>query len=298
MLEDLAWKYMALTEFQIWLFASCFFVLGGLSAALLHRGGLTLTPTPYFALCGLLVLGIATAQAIWLMTRIAMLEGWLFGLIGLEVLFDFAAGYVAVVLGQARSRDAFGHGRAGIFSIIPFAVLVLLFSPSRMPAQSRAAFSSLSGTTGVVIGIVLLTLSHGFRREILPLVEANALAASVEPALAERYIGVEIRQNSVPVVLRSVAESTVVPEALEAGMILKEVVAEGYVLRFVYVLAPGTELDHAVLEEIPSVLCNNSAFRQLMEGGARIDYQYNGTSISGEGALLESLSVTTEDCTV
>ena len=99
MLEDFAWSYIALSEAQIQLVSFGFIVMGGIFAALFHRGAAILARAPYFVLSSFVILGISVGQSIWLLATPAMQQGWLSGVIGLELVLSFVAGYVAVVFG-------------------------------------------------------------------------------------------------------------------------------------------------------------------------------------------------------
>ena len=152
MLEDFAWSYIALSEAQIQLVSFGFIVMGGIFAALFHRGAAILARAPYFVLSSFVILGISVGQSIWLLATPAMQQGWLSGVIGLELVLSFVAGYVAVVFGQARSRDAFGHSRGGILSLVPLANLALIFAPAQDPARPDPSIALARGGLGVVVG--------------------------------------------------------------------------------------------------------------------------------------------------
>ncbi|WP_309666054.1 hypothetical protein, partial [Tabrizicola sp.] len=184
MLEDLAWRYAMMSELQIWLFSIGFLAFGGVMAALLHRGTAVLNRAPYFALTALVTLGIALGQMIWLQGGQAMLHGWLSALIGLEAGFSLAAGYAMVVLGQARSRDALGHGRAGILSLVPLANLWLLFTPGQEPSRADPVIALLRGGMGVTVGVALMLLARGLSAGLEPMITERVEQVTEDPAHA------------------------------------------------------------------------------------------------------------------
>jgi hypothetical protein len=297
MLEDWAWGHIAHSELYLKLLSVGWMVLGGVLAALFQRGQFLLGRAAYFALSAMVVLGIAVFQAIWLWGGLAMQGGWLFWLVVLDASLSFAAGYGLVVLGQARSRDAFGHARAGIASLVPIANLWLLFMPGQEPWKATFVGTALRGGLGFLAGVGLLVLSRLVEAHIYPEIEAGVIAVGDDPALAERFARLEVRKNSVSSVLREIVKTTDVPQEVAGGPTLLNVEAVGAVLRFTYVFSsPGSTLPAGLGDEIRAVLCKNAAFSELLSNGARIEYRYDGFDLLGKPVVLADFAVTAVDC--
>ena len=294
MLEDMAWRILARSEAQIWMFSFGFLLLGAAAAAVAHRGAAVLNRAPYFALTSVVVMAIAVGQLIWLQTGLALVGGWLWGLCGLEALFSLTAGYALVVLGQARSRDVLGHGRAGILVLVPLANLWLLLAPGREPSLAGPVVAMFRGGIGVVVGLVMILGSRGLQGALGPMIEARVRVIAEDPAHAVRFLEFGLRQGGLDEMLRQIAAEVEVPTDLGDGISLRAVRAAGSVLQFQYeVTDPETELAYGAVDAIASDACADPFLGRLLTAGGRIEYLYRAAD-----ADIGTISVTQTDCEV
>ncbi|MCU0828438.1 MAG: hypothetical protein MUE52_13765 [Tabrizicola sp.] len=299
MLEDWAWQHIAHSELYVRLFSVGWALAGGVLAAVLHRGSAVLQRAPYFAMTGFVVLGIALFQYAWVMGGAAMQGGWLFWMIALDAAFSAAAGYVLVVLGQARSRDVLGHGKAGIASVVPLANLWLMFAPGQDPSRAGPVVPALRGGIGVALGLAMIVLSRLVEAQILPQVEAAFAAVAEDPALADRFIDLEFARSTPAQILSSIAQQTEVPQTFHDNLRLSEVVAEGLVLTYVYhLLEPEAELGFSAKDDTRRGFCEERFFVRLLNAGAQVVVVFRGTDAQGTEVELGRVSLATRDCQV
>jgi hypothetical protein len=299
MLEDWAWGHIANSEGYLKLFSLGWMVLGGVLAALFQRGQFRLGRAAYFALSAMVVLGIAVFQAIWLWGGVAMQGGWLFWLVALDAGLSFAAGYGLVVLGQARSRDALGHGRAGIASLVPIANLWLLFMPGQEPWKATFFGTALRGGLGVLAGVGFLVLSRLVEAHIYPEIEAGVIAVGDDPALADRFLELDLSRFTPEDLLQEIARQTEVPRMFDGGLSLMKVRVEGRVLTYVYqFVEPGGEINAILIEETRHTICLDPVFVRVLDSGAQVDFVYLGPTFDGEFVTLDRFSATAAHCRV
>lgn len=290
-LDLLAWRYLNLPDGALWVAAYAGLFLGGLVAAIRPRGQARTGRASYFARIGLILIGLSLTSLLGLLSPEALVGGWLWLLVAVDVAAYLVAGFLMVRAGQARSRDAWGHARLGILTLVPFAWFWLLFTPGRNPDP---------GHSGGRIGAVLLGIAGLVATRVMPVAVAEqatlrAEAAQSRPAVSDATIALMIRANGLPTYLNEVAEGLgVLPQNLGDGVTLERVRVEGNTLRFHYLLAdPEAELGYGMREQIVAGVCGNGALRPAVLAGATLVYVYTAVD-----RPIGELTVTPGDCAV
>lgn len=294
MFEDLAWRYLLLPEAQIWLIKIGLIVLGGIAAALFHRGAAVFDRVAYFTFTAIVTIASSLGQAVWLLSGQAMLGGWVSVLAGADAIMGLAAGYVFVAIGQARSRDVLGHARAGILSIVPVANLWLLFKPGQDPLRADPVAAPFRGGVGILVGLVLMLTASATGRQLGRMAEEGAKAVTEDPAHAVVMLDARLRISPLSEVLREVSANTFVPLDVGGGVTMIAVEANGSVLRYVYAVnAPRPSVDQGMADLVRTGVCADPMLGRLMAEGARVVVRHQWL-----GGTDSSHSVAHSDCAV
>ena len=295
-LEGLALRVFDLPEQQLWLGSMAFLVLGGAVAALFKRGTLVLSRAPYFALSASVALAITLGQMIWVQSGVAMVEGWLWALMGVDVLFNLVWGYLLVALGQARSRDMRGHGRLGFLAIVPLAHLWLLTAKGAAPSEVSRVPALLRGGVGVALGIVLVIGARVAEQRIVPMVEKAVMAATGDPAHGPKMVDIRVQQVGLARTLQEFALASAAGVDLGDGLTLQRVVAMNpTTLRYHYTLdGPEPELAFGAANMARIGVCDDPVLSRLMAQGAVIDIMY----LTPAEEMIDEFFVRDSDCGV
>ena len=131
MLEDIAIQYVNQTEESLRLLSYGITIIGAIAAGIFHKNKTELLRAPYFAYSGLLFLVSAASQLVWFGSVQAIIDGFLWVFMLVDVVVGLAVGYAFGIIAMARSRDAFGHARMAFLAFIPIANLWLLLKLSK-----------------------------------------------------------------------------------------------------------------------------------------------------------------------
>ena len=164
MFEELAYQYADLSEANPRAVSLAIIAVGAVIAAFVTRSKTELRRAPYFALSGLLFLLLSGASMFTSAFIVQAIVGGIFWVIvALEVLATIVFGFFLGRVAMARSRDAYGHGRAAVLAFIPLANLWLLLTPSKteVSANRVPTIPLLTGGVGVFVGFVMLAAGGG-----------------------------------------------------------------------------------------------------------------------------------------
>lgn len=159
--ENLAFQYVFLIESNPFLVSYWTTVIGALIAGVFHRSATELRRAPYFAYSCLLVLLATASKMVWIGTVLAVIGGYLWFLMLVDVGIGLGVGYAFGMIAKARSRDGFGHARLAGLAFIPLLNLLLLFVPPKKTGSASLlpTIPLVTGVLGVLTGFVLLFTS-------------------------------------------------------------------------------------------------------------------------------------------
>ena len=101
----------------------------------------------YFLNSAFIIFLASIASGIYFLSFDAILNGYLFAIVLLDIIIWAVVAYLFLVIAKARSNDAYGHSRYAVLSFIPLANLWLVFVPSKDEfAPKNIDFSPLINT--------------------------------------------------------------------------------------------------------------------------------------------------------
>jgi uncharacterized membrane protein YhaH (DUF805 family) len=269
MIEELAYQYASLSEANPQLVSLAIAAVGAVIAAFVTRSTSELRRAPYFAVSGLLFLLFAIVSMFTSAFIVQAIVGEMFWvIITLEVLATAVFGFFLGRIAMARSRDAYGHGRAAVLAFIPFANFWLLLTPSKteVSANRVPTIPLLTGGLGVLSGFVML--AGGIALNAYSQVEAQR---AVESAAAE---GVFV-EATLDRVLVQMAVEVATPMTVDEVTTLLRMEADGDTLRYVYEISSDPEaLSISMRTGLIQQNCTYDAIRAIIEAGATIEHLY------------------------
>ena len=238
MLEELAQRFVALSESEINAVSYLLVIVGGVAAGLLNKSNAELERAPYFASTAIVVFLATCAQAIWLQSAPALAGGYLWIIVLASLLISAAAGYFVGKFAIARSYSAYGHGRRAALGFIPIANLALLLTAPRVPNSPARVpqIPLLSGGYGVAVGIFLIAASTGASNYMKAEAERMVKDSQSDPANLQASIAAFVKVKGIPETLRVMSNEAKVPFAIDPITTLAKVEAEGTQLRRTYVV--------------------------------------------------------------
>lgn len=269
-MEKFATWYLTLEPLRYWLGVYGVMCVGGflgwLSSLWFGRPA-TRDRSPYFVRLCLATLFVCLAELFALKASEAV--AWkvaprlaLF-LIAVAMIGGFYAGRIAT----ARSRAAFGHGRAAPLAFIPFANLWLLFKPSRVAAAPR--FGPAHGEEGAVFGLILLVVTGGLIALEIAQMKAPPNYAYLMKAMDAAFIKGEIRDKGLEEALGTEARSVIIGSDYNADYNHDAVSVEQKVITYTLKAnRPGHFASNRILQERRLSLCARAGNAEYLKAGA------------------------------
>ncbi len=287
MLEALALQYSELPEDQMRSIGYGLVVLGGIIGGLTNRSLVEIRRAPYFALSGLIFLGVSAVTFTGMAFVVQALVGsFLWVVVGLEMLASVAAGFFVARIAVARSRDAYGHGRMAALAFIPIANFWLLLTLSKNEASANRAptIPLLTGGLGVLSGFVLLGAGIGLSTyaqvDGMRRVEAAAAAGVFNEAMLDRT-------------LATMAAEVQGPQVVDETTTLLRVEAQGSELRYIYEVDPPADvLPVDMRSGLLQQNCDYHGLTAVIDAGAVVKHIY----LRKDGSEIGVIEVTRQAC--
>lgn len=294
MLEEIAVQYVSLTEDSLRLVSYGITIAGAIVAAIFHKGDAELRRAPYFAYSGLLFFIVAASQLVWFGSIPAMIGGFLWVFMFVDVIVGLGVGYAFGIIAMARSRDAYGHARMAFLAFIPLANFWLLLTPSKneVSASRVPTIPLLTGAFGVLTGFVLLIAGVALGAFIQ--VETTRMVAEAEnnPAMQRAGVDMMLRGQGIEETLRQMADE-VPSQRVDETTTLLRVVGDGTTLRYVYEVSTNPEaLPMSMRTGLVQNNCTYEGLRPVIEAGATIEHVYQRT----DGREIGIVTVTSDIC--
>ena len=276
MLEDLAIQYVNYSEEALRLIGYGLGVVGGILAGLTRSRRNELARAPYFAYLGLMFFLAASSQLVWLGSIPAMVGGYLWIFMLIDIAVSLSLGYALGTVAMGRSRDAFGNNGSAVLAFIPFLNFWLMLAPSKSDrsADREPTIPLLTGGVGVGVGLALLISAAGITGFIRG--ESDRIAQNAQKDPEAMGIGVDfmIKANGLDETLRQMA-AEVPPEDIDETTKLLRVEAEGATLRYVYEVVDSVqEVPDSMHRSLTSQNCTHDLLATLFQAGATIEHFY------------------------
>ena len=280
MFEELAYQYADLSEANPRAVSLAIIAVGAVIAAFVTRSKTELRRAPYFALSGLLFLLLSGASMFTSAFIVQAIVGGIFWVIvALEVLATIVFGFFLGRVAMARSRDAYGHGRAAVLAFIPLANLWLLLTPSKteVSANRVPTIPLLTGGVGVFVGFVMLAAGGGLtgysQMEVERMIENATSEGVFERVILDR-------------VLKEMAAEVATPMIVDDITTLLRMEADGDTIRYVYEISSDPEtLSISMRAGLVQQNCTYDALRPVIEAGAIIEHLYLRRDLSEVGTV-------------
>lgn len=294
MLEEIAIQYVSQTEDSLRLISYGITIAGAVVAAIFHKSSAEVRRAPYFAYSGLLFFIAAASQLVWFGSIPAMIGGFLWVFMLVDVVVGLGVGYAFGIIAMARSRDAYGHARMAALAFIPIANFWLLLTPSKNDVSANRAptIPLLTGALGVLTGLVLLVA--GIALGAFLQVETNRMAAEAEndPAMQRAGIDMMLRGQGLEETLRRMA-AEVPSQRVDETTTLLRVLGDGTTLRYIYEVSTNPDaLPMSMRMGLVQHNCTYEALRPVIEAGATVEHVYQRT----DGSEIGVVTVTRDIC--
>lgn len=289
MLEELAYDYINLSEDGLYLTRLLSLAVGGLIAGVTNKSTYRMRRAPYFANSALIFFGVSLSTVIWFASIPAMLGGYLWVVMTIDIAITIAAGYFVGLIAMARSRDAYGTNGSAVLAFIPVANFWLLFTRSQSPVDDAYDRGLLGGATGVIVGLFLLLLGAASSVGV----EQALLNRAERPGSAVQGMELMLRANGLEETLRLLAEDAGAPIQTDEITTLASVEGQGNELIRTYVVSRdigALSFDYRV--NTRATICGHPPFAVLLDAGATFHEQY----LTSEGRIIGSIVITAFDC--
>lgn len=293
MLEDLAIAYVTQSDDGYRGIALLILIAGAVVAGLTSNDKSELQRVPYFVYMSLILLFANGAQTVWALSFPAISGGYLWVLMCIDVATTFGAGFALCRVAAARSRDAYGHGRYASFAFIPLANFWLLFKRSIKPESINRApvLSAMSGTAGVVLGLVVLIGAMTYRGLLTE--HLSNLPQNLPPESATSLVLRMLQTQGLEKTLAQMAEGAPLPKRIDGITTLKMIRADGGQLFRTYIVGGDSPvLASDLSQRVVRSLCSYDLFIPLLREGATINEVYLSTT----GSPLGTVTVTRTMC--
>ena len=287
MLEDLALQYSELPDYQLKSLSYGFLIIGAIIGGLTNRSLVELKRAPYFALSGLIILGVSAVMFAGMALIVqALVGGFFWVIVGLEMLATIVGGFFFARIAAARSRDAYGHGRAAALAFIPFANFWLLLTPSKNEASANRAptIPLLTGGLGVLSGFVLLSAGTG----LSTYTQVDGTKRVKEAAEAGVFIEAMLDRT-----LATMAAEVDPPLIVDERTTLVRMEAQGPELRYIYEIDPPADfLPDDMRIGLMQQNCAYDGLTGVIDAGAVIKHIY----LRKDGSEIGVVEVTHQVC--
>ncbi|WP_417463250.1 hypothetical protein [Kordiimonas sp.] len=293
MLEEVALSYVNQNEDELRLIGYGIVITGAILAALTHNHRNELARAPYFVYSGLLFFVTSVTQLVWLGSIPAMIGGYLWVFMLVDVLTSLAVGYGFGVIAMARSRDAYGHGRLAVLAFVPLANFWLLLVPSKtgLSANRPPTAPLLSGGLGIATGVVLLFAGLGVASFVRLEGDRMAQGARHDPIIQELGIAFVIQTNGLEAALQQMA-AEVPSQKVDETTTLLRVEARATTLRYVYqVDTDAQNLPESVRRGLTKHNCTYDAMAPVLQAGAAIEHFYGRPDGTELGTVIITQAV-------
>lgn len=294
MLEDIAIKYMFMSEGNQRIIGYATIIIGAIAAALFHKSIIALHRAPYFVYFALLIFLTVASQLVWLGSVPALESGNLWILISVNIAVGLTVGYVILAISMARSRDAYGHRNVAAMAFLPIANFWLFLTPSQndISASPKPTIPLISGVYGVVTGFGLLAASAALSGYIHTETGRMVANAQDDPEKQGVIIEMMLKNHGLEKTLGLLA-ADVSPQRVDENTNLVRVEGDGSILRYIYEVT----INVATLpEDMQAVLlqhnCSYPAIRPVIYAGATLEHVYR----SRDETEIGTFTVTREIC--
>jgi hypothetical protein len=237
----------------------------------------------YFLNTALVVFGASIIQGIWFLSPDAIVGGYTFAIVLAELLIFALIAYAYIVLGKARSNDAYGHSGFVVLAFIPIVSIWLFFKPSKDKNAPKMS-SLLSGVSAVIVGLVIYAAGASFSKLLKHSIEnhmANNIEYEIQVLIGKKYFEYYAQRDGLEVALKyyKKLEEVEVGKRIDEVTLLSSIETTTDTITYKFLItddkvAGYTQKQRNIWE---NYICNNNA--ELLELGATMVWHYYNEAI-------------------
>lgn len=285
-MDELAFDYVYLSDEASKLLSWGLMFLGASISIGNRTNKKIVSRSQYWLLLLLVTFVVGVSQFVWVYYIDAIKHGYLSALLLTDVIVGVLAGFAIGHIALGRSLDTYGKSWKAIYSVIPIANLILIFSPPLIP-RKKTYITFLNIAFGFVIIIGLIATRATIENKMQEASERTD-AGLIETEGMLKAMGVEKTINQI-------AENSnyELPLIIDETTSLTEIKAQGNVLVRMFQIEQDLELDIPyMIKIIDSNICNNATLSLIIRNGGAIHEVYFKTLDS----VYFEHTVTAENC--
>lgn len=230
----------------------------------------------YFLNSAFIVFLSSVSGGIFFLSFHALVNGYLFLIILLDIIIWAVAGYLFVIVAKARSNDAYGHSRYAALAFIPFANLWLLFTPSKDEFAPKMT-ALTSGVAAVLIGLIVTIAGRGLGVAIASSMDTH-INTTVMPKygneISEKYFNYYAQSQSVNAALEYRKSLETIGQQIDNITYLNDIIIEDNSITYKFLITDNaiTGFTQEQRDAWESYICDNS--KMLFEWDASMVFHY------------------------
>jgi hypothetical protein len=250
----------------------------------------------YFLNSAFIIFLASIASGIYFLSFDAILNGYLFAIVLLDIIIWAVVAYLFLVIAKARSNDAYGHSRYAVLSFIPLANLWLVFVPSKDEFAPKMT-ALTGGAAAVVIGLIISIAGRGFGVAVSSAMDTYATTTVAEKhgrAIALKYFQYNSQRDSLEAGLEYYKTLDVIGNQIDEITYLKDIVVEEDTITYKFLITDNTitGFTQERRDVWENYICNNH--QPLFDAGANMIFHY----YSDAEPLLAYVIGNTEVCSL
>lgn len=243
---------------------------------LMHEVNFRLKRSTYFLSIGVIVFFSSITAGIYFLLFSAMLGGYLFAIVLIDIIIWAFIGFLFVFIAKARSNDAYGHSRYAFLAFIPFANLWLLFSPSKDGSEQKHTSFTI-GVSAVIIGFVVLVAGRGLGLAIESELNSHASTKVAQKhgiEIASKYIKYYATRQNINAALNYYKALDVVGQKIDEITYLNDIIVEENSITYKFFITDNsiTGFTEERLKDWETYVCSSN--RTLFDIGASVIFHY------------------------
>jgi len=230
----------------------------------------------YFLNTAFVIFFASIANGIFFLTFDAVVGGYLFAIVSLDIIIWAVTAYFLIVIAKARSNDAYGHSNYAALSFIPIANLWLIFKPSKDDYAPKMT-ALTSGVTAVIIGIILSISGRGIGLAMVNAMDNYAtttIAQKHGKAIAYKYFQYYAQRDSLTAALEYYKTLDVIGQQIDEITYLNDIVVEEDKMTYKFLVTDNniTGFTQEKRNEWRDYVCDNN--KPLFDVGASMIFHY------------------------
>ena len=233
----------------------------------------------YFLNSSFIIFLASISGGIAFLTPNAIVDGYLFEIVLLDIIIFAVVAYLCVVISKARSNDAYGHSRYAALAFIPLANLWLLFTPSKDDFAPKMS-ALTSGVTAVVIGLVVSVAGRMFSLALVNAMDTYAtttVAQTQGKEIANKYFQYYVQSDGLNAALEYYKTLDVIGTKIDEITYLNDITIKDDTITYKFLITDNsiTGFTQQKRDEWENYVCN---YKVLFDAGANMVWHYYSKS--------------------